>query len=96
MQDYAMLANRIGISRFLIHSFINFSGLYLPPISVVKLPHHFPGVGFIAHSRSRCATVPESEYLHSTILQLMNSGEIEMRILDSDPNVQCCLSACDA
>ena len=90
-----MPVSKIGLSRFLALTFINSSGIDLSPMNIVKLLHDFPAVGQVAHSRPRSVTAPENKYLQSTMLQLIASGLIEVKLSDSEPKAQCCLSIRD-
>jgi superfamily II DNA helicase RecQ len=95
MKEYIMPVSKIGLSRFLAHTFINSSGIDLSPMNIVKLLHDFPNVGQVVYSRPRSVTAPENKYLQSTILQLIASGLIQLKLSDSEPKAQCCLSICD-
>ena len=64
-------------------------------MNIVKVLHDFPGVGQIVYSRPRSVTAPENNYLQSTILQLIASGIIEIKLPDKDTKAQCCLSSRD-
>ena len=95
-KEYLMPVNRLGLSKFLANTFINTSGIDLSPSNLIKLLHDFPGVGQIVYLRQRATTAPETKYLQSTILQLIASGMIELKITDDAPKAVCCLSICDS
>ena len=92
MKDHVMPVNRIGLSKFLAHTFITACAPDLSPLNLVKLSHDFPDVGQITCVRPRANTPPENNYLQSTALQLIASGMIELKTLDDKPNAICSLS----
>ena len=92
IKEYVMPVNRLGLSKFLAHTFINTSGADLSPLNLVKLLQDFPDVGQVIYVRPRANTAPENKYLQSTVLQLIASGMIELKLSDNAPNAICCLS----
>jgi len=92
INDYIMPVNRLGLSRFLAHTFINTSAVDLSPMNLVKLLHDFPNVGQQIYSRPRSTAAPENRYLQSTILQLIASGMIKLQICKISKTAKCCLS----
>ena len=92
MKEYIKPANRLGLSKFLAHTFINTSGTDLSPSNLIKLLHDFPGVGQIVYLRPRSITAPDSKYLQSTILQLIASGMVELKLSIESPKAICGLS----
>ena len=90
--DYIMPVSRLGVSKFLAHIFINMSGVDLSPLNVVKLLHDFDDVGKIVYKRQRSSNAPETKYLQSTVLQLIGSGIIVLKMTIDEPDPVCCLS----
>ena len=91
-KEYIMPVNRLGLSKFLAHTFINTSGSDLSASNLVKLLQDFPGVGQIVYRRPRSITAPDSKYLQSTILQLIASGMVELKLSIESPKAICGLS----
>ena len=91
-KEYIMAVNRLGLSKFLAHTFINTSGANLSPTNLVKMLHDYPDVGKIIYLRPRSKTAPDNRYLQATILQLIASGMIELKISDDAPIAICSLS----
>ena len=87
-----MPVNQLELSKFLAHTFINTSGADLSPLNLVKLLQDFPDVGQVIYVRPRANTAPENKYLQSTVLQLIASGMIELKLSANVPNAICCLS----
>ena len=91
-RDYIMPVNRLGLSKFLANTFINTSGLDLSPLNIVKLLHDFDNVGQVIYQRKRSGSAPETKYLQSTLLQLIASGMIVLKMSVDKPDPVCCLS----
>ena len=92
IKEYILPVSRLGLSKFLAQTFINTSGVDLSPANLVKLLHDFPSVGQVVYYRPRSNTAPDNKFLQSTILQLLASGLIELKISDDAPKAICCLS----
>jgi hypothetical protein len=88
---YILPVSRIGVSRFLAQTFINTSGLDLSPMNVVKLLHDFKDVGRVVYGRPRSPAAPQGKFIQSTVLQLIGSGLIELKISDDKPSAICSL-----
>ena len=86
-----MPLHRLGLSKFLAHTFINASGSDLSLLNVVKLLQDFPGAGQLMCVRPRSNEVPDNKCLQSTALQLIASGMVELRLSHDAPNAICCL-----
>ena len=95
VKEYILPVSRLGLSKFLANTFINLSGADLSPSNIVKLLHDFPSVGQVIYNRPRSTTAPDNKYLHSTILQLLASGMIELKITQEEPAATCSLSICE-
>ena len=95
LKEYILPVSRLGLSKFLANTFINISGEDLSPSNIVKLLHDFPSVGQVIYNRPRSTTAPDNKYLQSTILQLLASGMIELKISEEIPKAICCLSICE-
>ena len=95
LKDYILPVNRLGLSKFLANTFINISGEDLSPSNIVKLLRDFPSVGQVIYKRPRTKTAPDNKFLQSTILQLLSSGMIELKISEAEPKAICCLSICE-
>ena len=82
LKDYILPVSQLGSSKFLPNTFINTSRVDLSPLNIVKLLHDFSSADQVIYKRPRSNTAPQNKFLQSTVLQLLASGMIELKILE--------------